>query len=199
MASQATRVKKATTSFDVPLTLFTPATGPKGTSVPVATRVPLELVHSMEEIIQSKGSPWKTKSEFIRDAIFSFIRKVSKEGEVGDVTPQIVATLLLWQRQNFERKTTQMIANAVISATEEMQIYLDFGELGDLSTCLEDACTAALKIESNFWFKRTAKAIFDSINIRRAAENLKDKGLLGAASARVYDTWKVIHASTSNS
>jgi len=178
-------------SFNFPVSLFTPSKNDRGISVPVSSRVPPEMMRSIEEIVESEGSPWKTKSDFIRDAIFHFIQSVSDEGKLGNITPQIVTSLLAWQRKNYEREVVSMASDAILSTSSHIAVYLEYGNMSEAAVCLEEACSQIKRIPDGFWQQRTAKELFASPTVRRVAEALAIKGELNGNTRELYEQYCV--------
>lgn len=172
------------------INLFYANVNEKGKSTTLATRVTPETNAVVERIIQSGKAPWRTKSEFIRDAVSNFIEDYA-ELET-DLLPDVLTVIRKMQERSFRVEVRARLVETVVSSSEEMELYIRTGEYDRLVEELEDICSIILSLRNDpFWLKLTVLEFTGSPVISRAFEIANKKGAEGCISEVIQIVEKV--------
>jgi Arc/MetJ-type ribon-helix-helix transcriptional regulator len=161
------------------INLFYANVNEKGKSVTVATRITPETSVVIERMIESGRSPWRSKSEFIRDAISNFVEEYAERQE--EVLPQVLSVIRKLQERSFRNEVLKRVLETVISSEEEIALYVKTGEHERLFEELGDICDIILSLRDDpFWFKLTIISYLQNEVISNAFSLAMMEGVKGS-------------------
>ena len=173
------------------INLFYPSKSERGKSVIVATRVTPETNVAIERIVESVDSPWRSKSEFVRDAVANFIERYAGQ---DDLLPQVLLVIRKLQERNFRSEVKERIAETVCSSSKELSLYSETKEYTRLVEELEDICSIVLSLRDDpFWLKLTIMQFMEDSVIADAFATASEMGLkpCTAEVLRIFDSMEI--------